>query len=77
MDRSSGPIPIIALIFGLVAGGLVTIFIAVLGVVPNVHYLPPCRTEDSDNCIWSGTVNGNHIGRSFVVIDGTVYYKGE
>lgn len=44
------------------------------GMVSDVHYLPPCPTEDSDNCYWSGAVNGNHIGRSFVVIDGKVYY---
>ena len=36
--------------------------------------LPPCPTEDSDNCIWDATTHGNGQGRSFISLDGTTYY---
>ena len=36
--------------------------------------LPPCPTEDSDNCYWDADTMGNGIGTDFIVIDGTVYY---
>lgn len=36
--------------------------------------LEPCVTEDSDNCYWLADEQGNGQGRSFVAIDGHVYY---
>ena len=39
--------------------------------------LPECETEDSDNCAWDATVQGNGQGRSFYVVDGQVTYTGE
>lgn len=41
------------------------------------HYLdtlPPCEYEDSANCIWDASEQGNGEGISFVDIDGTAYY---
>lgn len=35
--------------------------------------LPPCATEDSDNCYWDGGANGD--GRSFVTLHGVTYYQ--
>jgi hypothetical protein len=37
--------------------------------------LPPCPTEDSDNCYWDADTMGNGIGRSFTVVDGVVTYR--
>jgi hypothetical protein len=38
--------------------------------------LPPCPTEDSDNCYWDGGANG--LGRSFYTEDGqTVWLDAE
>ncbi len=39
--------------------------------------LPPCATEDSDNCYWDADTMGNGEGRSFTVRDGVVTYEGE
>jgi hypothetical protein len=36
--------------------------------------LVPCPEEDSRNCYWDATRQGNGIGTSFVNIDGTYYY---
>lgn len=38
------------------------------------HSLPPCATEDSDNCHWDARTQGNGHGLSFDVIDGVVEY---
>ena len=35
-------------------------------------FLPPCATEDSDNCYWDASTRGNGKGSSFVVIEGIV-----
>lgn len=35
-----------------------------------------CATEDSTNCYWDATTQGNGQGRSFVDINGTAYYFG-
>lgn len=35
-----------------------------------VELLPPCPTEDSTNCFWDATVNGNGMGQSFFEYDG-------
>ena len=44
---------------------------SVLGSSTN---LAPCVTEDSDNCYWLADESGNLEGRSFVTIDGEVFY---
>lgn len=52
--------------------------VALGACLPNtapVEQLPACVTEDSDNCHWDATTQGNGTGRSFTVIDGTVYYN--
>lgn len=36
----------------------------------------PCATEDSDNCYWNASLNGNGLGSSFVVVNGEYYYLG-
>lgn len=59
------------------AAGLGT-WIAVLAdeesVLGSSTNLEPCATEDSDNCYWDAELQGNGEGRSFVTIDGHVYY---
>lgn len=38
--------------------------------------LPPCPTEDSDNCIWLASEHGNGQGQSFYTIMGeTTYFQ--
>lgn len=32
-----------------------------------------CPTEDSTNCVWDATAQGNGHGQSFLDIDGTAY----
>ena len=39
--------------------------------------IPECKTEDSDNCFWNAQVRGNGEGRSFIVLDGRVFYEKE
>lgn len=34
--------------------------------------LPPCATEDANNCSWNASTQGNGQGSSFVVLNGTV-----
>lgn len=34
--------------------------------------LPPCATEDANNCHWDATTNGNGQGSSFVVLNNHV-----
>lgn len=34
--------------------------------------LPPCPTEDSANCGWNATTQGNGVGTSFVNVDGVL-----
>jgi hypothetical protein len=36
--------------------------------------IPPCPTEDSDDCYWDATQHGNGKGRSFVYIGGHTYF---
>lgn len=38
------------------------------------NLLPECSTEDSTNCVWYASVQGNGEGRSFIDLGGTVYY---
>lgn len=37
-------------------------------------YLPPCPTEDSENCVWDAETRGNRLGDSFVQYGGKWYY---
>lgn len=37
-------------------------------------YLPPCATEDSENCFWDAMERGNGQGTSFVSYKGKWYY---
>lgn len=36
--------------------------------------LGPCEYEDSPNCVWDASTEGNGVGSSFFDINGTVYY---
>jgi hypothetical protein len=54
--------------------GWCTDAIADAGGICHGEPVPPCPTEDSANCYWDAT-RGNGTGRSFVDIDGTVYYQ--
>lgn len=49
---------------------------AIVPTAPTNSVLPACETEDQDapDCFWDASKNGNREGRSFVVIDGEVYY---
>lgn len=38
------------------------------------HRLPVCKQEDSRNCKWRADRHGNGTGRSFVNLNGRVYY---
>lgn len=40
------------------------------------YTLPPCATEDSDNCYWNAATMGNGTGTSFINLDGVTYYAG-
>jgi len=33
-------------------------------------YLPPCQTEDSVNCYWDASEQGNGLGNDFIAIEG-------
>lgn len=41
----------------------------------NASFLPlvECPTEDSTNCFWDATAQGNGTGQSFIDLDGTAY----
>lgn len=39
---------------------------------PEGYTLPPCQSEDSDNCYWNGGSNGQ--GHKFISINGEVIY---
>lgn len=63
-------------------GLVIVVGLGVLGTIivtsearePLPPALPACATEDSDNCWWDATEQGNGEGLSFVVIDGEVIY---
>jgi hypothetical protein len=38
------------------------------------QYVTPCASEDSINCTWDATQQGNGQGSSFTDINGTAYY---
>jgi hypothetical protein len=39
--------------------------------------LPACQSEDSSNCYYDASANGNGVGSSFVDINGTAYRSAE
>jgi hypothetical protein len=43
----------------------------------NIPSLPPCPTEDSDNCVWLASEQGNGQGHSFYTIMGDTTYFAE
>ena len=44
-------------------------------LVSAVPILPPCASEDSDQCYWDAPNRGNGKGRSFYRLDGrTIYF---
>ena len=58
---------------------LVLALVITLGVsapAPAPTTLPPCPTEDSvgHDCYWNARTMGNGQGRSFVSVDGRVFY---
>lgn len=42
---------------------------------PATNLVPQCVTEDSINCHWDAAEQGNGVGRSFVDVNGTLFYK--
>jgi hypothetical protein len=48
--------------------------IADAGGICHGEPLPPCPTEDSDDCYWDAATMGNGSGRSFMVESGVVTY---
>jgi len=38
------------------------------------YSLPPCESEDSDNCYWDAARMGNGTGQSFISLEGVLYY---
>lgn len=63
------------LVLGIVVGGLGAVAGMVIDGVSHMVVLMPCATEDSDQCYWDAQEQGNGQGRSFVVLDGTVYFE--
>lgn len=39
------------------------------------YSIGPCKYEDSDNCYWDAARMGNGQGKSFVALNGVVYYE--
>lgn len=46
---------------------MLTIMAVILSLI-----LPPCATEDSNQCTWDASVQGNGQGTSFVAIGDTI-----
>jgi len=46
-----------------------TILYAILALT-----FPPCTWEDSTNCHWDALARGNHVGQSFVSLNGVTFY---
>jgi len=53
------------------------IFTSLLAVVLSIS--TPCATEDSTNCRWDASAQGNGMGTSFITVgteaDYTIYYE--
>lgn len=39
-----------------------------------VYLLPACEAEDSTNCYWDASTQGNGVGSSFLAINDKTYY---
>lgn len=66
---------VIAFVTFLVGYAVVGCLAIVIDSMTSVVVLMPCDTEDSDNCYWDAEQQGNGVGKSFVVLDGKVYYE--
>lgn len=66
---------VIAFVTFLVGYAVVGCLAIVIDSMTSVVVLMPCDTEDSDNCYWDAEQQGNGEGKSFVVLDGKVYYE--
>jgi outer membrane biosynthesis protein TonB len=55
---------------GILAGVAIGLTVPALTAASEPPALPPCPTEDSDNCYWDATIRGYGQGSSFVTIDG-------
>ncbi len=68
-------------VFAIIVGGVGAIVLvtvdAIFGAEQHSVTVPACAEEDSTNCFWDAKVQGNGEGRSFLDIDGVVYYVGE
>ena len=53
-----------------------TLLIVVMQIVVGFLFsvLPQCPTEDSTNCKWDATVQGNGVGRSFITLHDKVIF---
>jgi hypothetical protein len=63
-------VSMVAFGFGMLAGQSV----AQPAQVLPTYTLPPCPTEDSDNCYWDAARMGNKQGTSFITLNGVTYY---
>lgn len=48
-----------------------------VGFINTANYqdmLPPCTTEDSNNCYWDASEHGNGVGYDFYVINDVLRY---
>lgn len=63
---------LLPIVLGIAVGLLLN-----LALTESPAALPPCPTEDSDNCFWQSTVAGNGMGRSFLSINGFTIYLSE
>lgn len=52
----------------VIAAGWLAIVFAVLADT-DAQLLPPCATEDSNNCYWDADTMGNGIGTDSIVIE--------
>lgn len=57
---------------GAMAGLALVLAVTVVSLTPDLtpNSLPPCATEDSDNCYWDAQTQGNGVGQDSVVITG-------
>lgn len=57
-----------ALIGGILGVGLI-LGVAASNIPADEPTLPPCATEDSDNCYWDADTMGNGLGHDSIVIE--------
>ena len=52
----------------------VILLAVIIALVYAVYNIPACPTEDSLNCYWDASTQGNHLGRSFWALGTETYY---